>query len=216
MVTARRVDRLERLVAELGDRATAMECDVTDTDRVEAVVAAVIDSLGQIDVLINSAGISYTAPAEDEPIEQFERVLDVNVAGVFRMCQAVGRHMIDRGEGSIVNVASILGLVSGAPMKQASYSASKGAVINLTRDLGAQWARKGVRVNALAPGWFESEMTEQLWADERSQQFIERNTPMGRRGEAHELDAAILFLADPTNTFMTGQVVTVDGGWTAR
>lgn len=216
VVTARRLDRLEELVAGLGERATAMRCDVTRAADVDEVVAAVITEHGRIDSLVNSAGISIPMAAEDEPVEQFEQVMAVNVTGVFRMCQAVGRHMIERGEGAIVNVASVLGMVGGAPMKQASYCASKGAVLNLTRELGAQWARKGVRVNALAPGWFESEMTEGIWTDERSLQFIERNTPMGRGGHPHELDAALLFLCAPNNTYMTGSVLAVDGGWTAR
>jgi NAD(P)-dependent dehydrogenase (short-subunit alcohol dehydrogenase family) len=216
VITARRLDRLEELAAELGDRVTPLRCDVTVADDVEQVVSTVLADHGRIDSLVNSAGISIPMPAEDEPVDQFERVMAVNVTGVFRMCQAVGRHMLERGEGAIVNVASILGQVGAAPMKQASYCASKGAVVNLTRELGAQWARKGVRVNALAPGWFQSEMTEGIWTDERSLQFIERNTPMGRGGEEHELDAAILFLCGPANTYMTGSVLTVDGGWTAR
>ncbi|HET8929342.1 MAG TPA: glucose 1-dehydrogenase, partial [Acidimicrobiales bacterium] len=216
VVAARREDRIQDLAEDLGERAAAVRCDVTVPADVEALVSTAIDRFGRIDVLVNSAGISIPMAAEDEPVEQFERVLGVNVVGTFRTCQAVGRHMLERGRGSIVNVASVLGMVAGAPMRQASYCASKGAVINLTRELGVQWARKGVRVNALAPGWFESEMTEGIWTDERSSDFITRNTPMARRGDAHELDTAFLFLASAGSSYMTGQVLTVDGGWTAR
>ena len=118
--------------------------------------------------------------------------------------------------GSIVNLASVLGMVASTPIKQASYCASKGAVVNLTRELGAQWARKGIRVNALAPGWFPSEMTELMFSDEGANSFMKKNCPMGRAGEVHELDGALLFLASDASSYMTGQILTIDGGWTAR
>ena len=141
----------------------------------------------------------------------------VNLDGLFLLSQQVGLGMIERGHGSIVNIASILGLVGSAPIKQAAYCASKGAVVNLTRELGAQWGRKGVRVNAIAPGWFMSEMTEQdMFGDDSSMEFIRRNAPMGRAGEEHELDGALLFLASNASTYVTGQTIAVDGGWTAR
>lgn len=216
VAAARREDRVADLASELGERATGVRCDVTVDADVEHLANQTWERHGRIDVLVNSAGISVPMAAEDEPVDQFVRVLDVNVVGTFRTCQAVGRRMLEQGRGSIVNIASILGMVAGAPMRQASYCASKGAVINLTRELGAQWARKGVRVNALAPGWFESEMTEGIWGDERSRDFIARNTPMARRGDAHELDTAFLFLAAAGSSYVTGQVLTVDGGWTAR
>ena len=122
-----------------------------------------------------------------------------------------------RAAAAIVNVASILGLVAASPMKDASYCASKGALVNLTRQLGCEWGRKGVRVNALAPGWFPSEMTQaDMFDDEGGAQFVVRNAPMGRPGEPDELDGALLFLAGPASTYVTGQVLAVDGGWTAR
>lgn len=216
VVAARREDRIRALADDLGERAISVRCDVTVDADVQALVSTVIERFGRVDVLVNSAGVSIPMAAEDEPVDQFEHVLGVNVVGTFRTCQAVGRHMLGRGRGSIVNVASVLGMVAGAPMRQASYCASKGAVVNLTRELAVQWARKGVRVNALAPGWFESEMTEDIWTDERSSDFVVRNTPMARRGDAHELDTAFLFLATTGSSYMTGQVLTVDGGWTAR
>jgi NAD(P)-dependent dehydrogenase (short-subunit alcohol dehydrogenase family) len=124
--------------------------------------------------------------------------------------------MLEQGRGSIVNLASIFGLVASAPVAQASYNASKAAVINLTRELAGQWARRGVRVNALAPGFFASEMTAELWADERSMKWIRRNTPLGRPGEPHELDGALLFLASDASSYVTGHALAVDGGWTSR
>jgi NAD(P)-dependent dehydrogenase (short-subunit alcohol dehydrogenase family) len=124
--------------------------------------------------------------------------------------------MIASGGGVIVNVASMLGLVASAPIKQASYCASKGAIVSLTRELATQWARKGVRVNALAPGWFPSEMTAEMFADDSSMAYVQRNCPMARTGEPHELDGALLFLCSDASSYCTGQVLTVDGGWTAR
>jgi len=123
--------------------------------------------------------------------------------------------MIETGSGAIINVASMLGHVGATPVKQANYCASKGAVVNLTRELALQWARRGIRVNALCPGWFPSEMTEDM-NDESSQAFIRQNSPIPRMGEAHELDGALLLLASSAGTFLTGQSLIVDGGWTAR
>jgi NAD(P)-dependent dehydrogenase (short-subunit alcohol dehydrogenase family) len=154
--------------------------------------------------------------AELEPIDDFRHVVDVNLNALFLLSQLSARHMIERGSGCIVNLASVLGLVASTPIKQASYCASKGAVVNLTRELGAQWARKGLRVNALAPGWFPSEMTELMFSDEGAYGFMQKNTPLGRAGELHELDGALLFLASDASSYMTGQTLTVDGGWVAR
>ena len=154
--------------------------------------------------------------ALDEPFEHFEQVVDVNCNAVFRLCQLAAPAMIEAGRGSIVNIASILGLVASSPIHQASYAASKGAVVNLTRELAVQWARKGVRVNALAPGWFPSEMTTTMFTDDASGRYLERNCPMARGGRAHELDGPLLFLAGDGSSYVTGQTLVVDGGWTAR
>ena len=216
VASARRGDRLEALASQLGDRVVPVVADVAVDADCERLVTTALASGEGIDVLVNNAGIGTQAPAEDEPIDDFRRVIDVNLNALFLLSQLVGRQMIARGRGSIVNVASVLGLVASAPIKQASYCASKGAVVNLTRELGAQWARKGVRVNALAPGWFHSEMTAEMFADERSMGFVARDCPMGRPGDAHELDGALLFLASDASSYVTGQVLSVDGGWTAR
>jgi NAD(P)-dependent dehydrogenase (short-subunit alcohol dehydrogenase family) len=180
------------------------------------VVADAIALDGHLDVLVNNAGIGAPVAAEDEPIDGFRQVVDVNLNGLFLLSQLAGRHMIERRSGTIVNLASVLGQVASAPIKQASYCATKGAVVNLTRELAVQWARKGVRVNALAPGWFPSEMTELMFTDEGANQYMQRNCPMARAGEVHELDSALLFLASDASSYMTGQTLTVDGGWVAR
>jgi NAD(P)-dependent dehydrogenase (short-subunit alcohol dehydrogenase family) len=215
IVAARRRDRLDALADELGDRVDAITCDVTNLADCEELVDAAL-AHGPIDVLVNNAGVGEPLPAEAEDVDHFRWVIDVNLNAMFQLTQLVGRHMIERRAGSIVNNASVLGLVASTPIKQASYCASKGAVVNLTRELACQWARKGVRVNALAPGWFPSEMTSQMWDDAATLDFIQRNTPMARGGAEHELDGALLFLASSASSFVTGHTLVVDGGWTAR
>ena len=215
VLAARRLDRLETLAAELPG-SLAIACDVSVDAQLETLVATTIERFGAIDVLVNNAGIGTPMAAEDEPIDHFRRVVDVNLNALFLLSQLVGRQMIEQGHGSIVNIASMLGLVASAPIKQASYTASKGAVVNLTRELGAEWGRKGVRVNAIAPGYFPSDMTSDMWGDDQTMSYIRRNAPMGRGGEAHELDGILLFLAGDASTYVTGQTIAVDGGWTAR
>ena len=216
VAAARRTDRLEALAAELGERVVPVTCDVSLDDDCARLIADAHALQGRIDVLVNNAGISGLVAAEDEPIGDFRNVVDVNLNAVFLLSQLAGRHMIEQRSGSIVNIASVLGLVASTPIKQASYCATKGAVVNLTRELGAQWARKGIRVNALAPGWFRSEMTTLMFEDEGSSTFMKKNCPMGRAGEENELDGALLFLASDASSYMTGQTLTIDGGWTAR
>lgn len=214
-LTARRVDRLQQLAAELPG-ALAVQCDVSQPDQREAMVKQVAEHFGGIDILINNAGIGVTKGIESETLEDFREVLEVNTTAVWHLSKLCGEHMVTKKSGVIVNVASILGLVASTPIKQANYNASKGAVITLTRELGVQWARKGIRVNALCPGWFLTEMTAGMESDEGAQRLIQQNSPMPRMGEEHELDGAILFMASDASSFMTGQCIIVDGGWTAR
>jgi NAD(P)-dependent dehydrogenase (short-subunit alcohol dehydrogenase family) len=217
VVAARRKDRLEKLEAELtagGCQVAAVSCDVSAEGDVDRLVAAAAERFGKLDILINNAGVSNVAPAESEAAEDFRRVLDVNVAGCFLCLKKCGQHMLEAGRGSIVNIASMLGLVGIGRIPQAAYTASKGAVVNMTREAAAQWARRGVRVNAIAPGWFPSEMTGGMFDDERSMNFVRRNTPMGRPGKPEELVGAMLLLASDAGSFITGQTIVVDGGWT--
>jgi NAD(P)-dependent dehydrogenase (short-subunit alcohol dehydrogenase family) len=215
VVAARRAERLEALAEELGDRIVPVATDLADRGARQALVDAAVEAGGgRLDLLVNNAGISWIGPAEEEDLDTFEEVVEVNLTALFHLCQASFGPMVASGGGTIVNVASILGLVGGTPVKQAGYCASKGAVVNLTRELGAQWARKGVRVNAIAPGWFRSEMTAVMWGDDASEAFVERGTPMGREGREHELDGALLFLASDASSYVVGQTLAVDGGWT--
>jgi len=215
VVTARRADRLERLVADLPG-AVAVTADLSSEPDRERLVATVLERFGRIDVLVNNAGVGEKMAVENESVDWFRTAMEVNVTAVWHLAKLAAPSMIERGVGSIVNVASMLGHVGSTPVKQAHYCASKGAVVNLTKELALQWARKGIRVNALCPGWFPSEMTEGMDTDEASQAFIASNSPIPRMGELHELDGALLLLASPASTFLTGQSLIVDGGWTAR
>jgi NAD(P)-dependent dehydrogenase (short-subunit alcohol dehydrogenase family) len=216
VVAARRKDRLDELAGRLDGRVIPVACDVTVDEDCEALIDSAASVTGRVDVLVNNAGVAEVVAAEEEPGDRFRQVIDVNLNSVFVLSQLAARRMIAAGQGSIVNIGSILGLVASAPIKQASYAASKGGVVNLTRELGCQWARKGVRVNCIAPGWFASEMTAGMWDDPASTRFVQSNCPMGRIGDPHELDGALLFLASDASSFVTGSTIPVDGGWTAR
>jgi NAD(P)-dependent dehydrogenase (short-subunit alcohol dehydrogenase family) len=215
VVVARRGDRLAALADQLPG-AVSITADLSNSDDRQRVVSETIDRCGRIDVLVNNAGMSRTGAAETESVDTFRDVMELNVTAVWHLSTLCAPPMRAMGGGSIVNVASMLGHVGSTPIKQANYCASKGAVVNLTRELGLQWARTGVRVNALCPGWFESEMTAGMESDESAQRFIAQNSPIPRMGYEHELDGALLMLATPANSFMTGQSLIVDGGWTAR
>jgi NAD(P)-dependent dehydrogenase (short-subunit alcohol dehydrogenase family) len=205
---------LEALASELDD-ALAVPGDMTRQEDRERLVDAALERYGRIDVLVNNAGVGTPEPAESESPERFADVLDINLTASFAVTQLVGRSMLEAGRGSVVNVASILGIVAAGQIPFASYAASKGGLVALTRELAAQWSRRGVRVNAIAPGWFESEMTAEMFADERSMAWVARKAPMGRPGEPHELDGALLYLVSDASSYVTGQVLAVDGGWTA-
>jgi len=216
VIAARREERLHDLAEQLraqGGECLPVACDVVRQEDVDTLVGRTLDVFGQVDVLVNNAGITILGPAEEEDPATFQQVLDVNLGGVYACCQGFGRAMLARESGSIVNVASVLGLVGSGQIPQAAYVASKSAVVGLTRELAAQWARRGVRVNAIAPGWFGSEMTEEMFADERGTKWMRSRTPMGRAGRDGEFDGAVLFLASDAASFITGQTLAIDGGW---
>jgi NAD(P)-dependent dehydrogenase (short-subunit alcohol dehydrogenase family) len=210
---ARRVDRLEetrRLVEAAGRRALTVQTDVADPDACQALVDAAMRDLGRVDVLVNNAGVGTAVPATHETPEQFRQVIDVNLNGCYWMAQACGRVM--QPGSSIVNISSVLGLTT-AGLPQAAYASSKAALIGLTRDLAQQWTgRKGIRVNALAPGFFASEMTDQY--PDGYLDSMGRRIPAGRKGEGVELAAALVFLASDAGGYVTGQTLAVDGGMT--
>jgi NAD(P)-dependent dehydrogenase (short-subunit alcohol dehydrogenase family) len=211
VISARRVDRLEQTrehVERHGRRCVAVPCDVSSPEDCTRVVQTAVDELGHVDVLVNNAGIGTAVPATRETPEQFEQVIDVNLNGSYWMAQACGRVM--PSGSSIVNIGSVLGSTT-AGLPQAAYAASKAAIIGLTRDLAQQWTgRKGIRVNALAPGFFPSEMTDQY--PEGYLDTMRWRIPAGRTGDPRELTAALLFLASDASSYVTGVLLPVDGG----
>lgn len=214
---ARRMDRL-RSVADVivgaGGEAVAVGCDVTREADADALIAAAVERFGTVDILVNNAGVVSRETGE-ESLESFRRVVEVNLVGAYLCIRAASRVMLAKGRGAIVNTASISGLVGMMGGDLPSYTASKAAVVNMTRDLGALWAARGVRVNALAPGWFPSEMTAAELADPKRVEEISAQTPIGRPGREDELDGALLFLTSDASSYVTGHTLVVDGGWTA-
>lgn len=213
-LTARRADRLEDLAGELPG-SFVIAADVSRAADRERIVSETVEALGPPQILVNNAGIGNKVAVEDEDVETFREAMEVNVTALWHLSKLCAPQMRASGSGRIVNVASMFGIVGSAPVKQAHYCASKGAVINLTRELALQWARKGITVNALCPGWFPSEMTEGM-NDESSLEYLQRNSPIPRMGELRELNGALLLLASDASSFMTGQQLVVDGGWTSR
>lgn len=213
-LAARRADRLpatEEIVRATGARALSVPTDVSRPEDCSALVAAVLEEFGRVDVLVNNAGVGGAVPATRESIEHFRSVLDVNLNGAFWMSQACARVM--EPGASIINIASVLGITT-AGLPQAAYTASKAGLIGLTRDLAQQWTgRKGIRVNAIAPGFFESEMTAE-YDDAYLVRQQEQRIIAGRLGDPEELAAALVFLASAAGGYVTGQTIVVDGGLT--
>jgi NAD(P)-dependent dehydrogenase (short-subunit alcohol dehydrogenase family) len=218
VLCARKAERCEQAAGELerlGVRAIGLRCDVRDPAQIEAVVSRTRDELGGVDVLVNNAGTVWGAAPEDMPLEGWQKVVDVNLTGVFLFAQAVGRVMIERDGGSIVNIASVSGLHGAPPelMNTVVYHATKGGVIAFTRDLAWKWARHGIRVNAIAPGWFPSDMSS--FVLDRHGEELTHRIPLGRFGGAEDLKGAVVFLASPASAYVTGHTLVVDGGQSA-
>lgn len=214
VLAARRAEPIDSLATGLRD-ALPVPCDIRRPDDRAALVTAALDRYGRIDVLVNNAGIAHSGPAEDEDLAVVQDLLDTNTLGLFGLTQLVGRHMLKRGRGSIVNIASPSATTSLDRYGLAGYAASKGAVVALTRELAAQWARRGVRVNALSPSFFPSNTTGWL-TDSDQVAWISGRAPIGRPPRSDELDGPLLFLASDASSYVTGQNLIVDGGWTTR
>lgn len=212
VLAARRAERLAALTAEIPG-ADAVTCDVTDEADRQRLIDGVVDRYGRLDGLINNAGAGASAPALRTATETFASVIDLNLVAPFALSCLAAQRMRDGGGRSIVNIASVMGLRSIGPIPDAAYVASKAGIIGLTRELASQWGRYGIRVNAVAPGFFATEMNSGLGDDpEQFPEFLLSRTPLGRGGHAGELDDAVLFLLGPGSSFVTGTVLSVDGG----
>ena len=211
---ARRADLLAELAEEVPS-ATAVRCDVTSSTDIARLIE-IVHPGGTPLVLVNNAGGATSRPALDLTAASFGESLAVNLTATFAMSAAFARSMIDGAGGSIINVASMYGLVAAAPIPHAAYTAAKAGVVGLTRQLGCEWARHGIRVNAIAPGWFESDLTRDFLRSVKGAEYVRRNAPIGRPGRLDELDGVLLLLASGLSSYITGQTIAVDGGWTAR
>lgn len=216
MICARREKWLKPTLEEFrekGFRVEAKVADVSNPEHVNRLVEATIENFGKIDILVNNAGISWGCMPEDMPLDKWQKVLDVNLTGCFLMAQAVGRHMLEKQKGSIINISSVSGITSSAngPF-YAGYVASKSGLIGLTRELAASWGRRGVRVNAIAPGFFHSRLADKVI--EIYEDTIRKINPIPRVGQEGELKGVAVFLASDASSYITGQTIVVDGGLT--
>ena len=200
---------------ELGVAASFFHTDVRDSGSVDAMVENVVETFGQVDILVNNAGIAVNTPAEDTSDDEWLNVMNINLNGVFWCCRAVGRHMLGRQQGTIVNIASMSGVISNTPQPQAHYNASKAGVILLTKSLAGEWAERGVRVNAVSPGYIGTEMTQCGMENAEWHKTWLEMTPMNRVGDPVEVANAVWYLASDASSFATGTNLIVDGGYTS-
>lgn len=217
-IAARREDRLKDVAKEieaLGRKALILVMDVTKEEEIAAGFAKIKKEWQKLDILVNNAGTSAMAPAEEMSLEDWQKVIDVNLTGVFLVAKHAGALMKENQFGRVINIASMYGLVANSAFNVANYHAAKGAVVNLTRALAAEWAKYNITVNAIGPGFFESEMTDDFISTDDFKQYVAISCPMKRVGKAGELDTTVLFLADKASSYITGQTIPVDGGWTA-
>jgi len=214
-VVQRRVEVAEQTAEEirkLGRDSFAMKVDVSKAEDVKNMVAAAKDRFGKIDILINNAGISHHVPAEDMAEEDWDRMIDINLKGVFLGSQMVGHEMVKQRKGSIINIASMSGFIVNRPQPQAHYNTAKAGIVMLTKNLAMEWAKFNIRVNAIAPGYMKTPMLKRV-PDKIAEEWLSLS-PMGRFGEPYEIKGLALFLASKASTFMTGTTVVIDGGYT--
>ncbi|MBO4447843.1 MAG: SDR family oxidoreductase [Bacteroidales bacterium] len=218
VLLARRMNLLEEnakaIEAEFGVKVLPFACDITDTEKVKAAVAATMERFGRVDILVNNAGTGAVANAEDITDEQFKHEMDIDLFGTFICAREFGKEMIRAGFGRIINIASMYGLVGNMIVGSSPYHAAKGGVVNLTRALAAEWGKHGITVNSICPGYFYTDLTTATLDSDYFQAIAKRSIPMERYGKEGELDTCALFLASPASTYVNGQNIAVDGGYT--
>ena len=208
-----KVDDAVTLLEDDGHKVFASAFDVTNAAEVRAAIEMIEEEIDALDILVNNAGMQYRAPLEDFPIEKWQQLLETNISSAFYAGQAAARHMIARGRGKIINIASVQSELARPSI--APYTATKGAIRNLTRGMATDWARHGLQVNAIAPGYFKTPLNQALVDDPEFTAWLEKRTPAGRWGNVEELVGAAVFLSSDASTFVNGQVLHVDGGMTA-
>lgn len=218
VLLARRMNLLEEnakaITEEYGVEVLPFACDITDTERVKAAVAATLERFGRVDILVNNAGTGAVAPAEEITDEQFRHEMNIDLFGTFICAREFGKEMIKAQYGRIINIASMYGLVGNLIVGSAPYHAAKGGVVNFTRALAAEWGKYGITVNSICPGYFYTDLTTETLDSDFFQDIAKRSIPMARYGRSGELDSCALFLASPASTYVTGQNIAVDGGYT--
>ncbi|MDO4756953.1 MAG: SDR family oxidoreductase [Parabacteroides sp.] len=218
VLLARRINLLEEnakaISEEFGVEVLPFACDITDTEKVKAAVKATMERFGRVDILVNNAGTGAVANAEDITDEQFKKEMDIDLFGTFVCAREYGKEMIKAGYGRIINIASMYGLVGNMIVGSSPYHAAKGGVVNLTRALAAEWGKHGITVNCICPGYFYTDLTTETLDSEYFQAIAKRSIPLERYGRSGELDTCAIFLASPNSTYVNGQNIAVDGGYT--
>jgi NAD(P)-dependent dehydrogenase (short-subunit alcohol dehydrogenase family) len=218
VLCSRKLQNCEEVAHEIekvGVKALALRCDIAKKDEIEQVVRETVKHFGRVDILVNNAGRTWGSPVEDYPLEQWNKVIEVNLTGTFLCAQAAGKEMIKQKSGKIINLSSYGGLMGSDPeyMDAIAYNATKGAIVTFTKDLAVKWAKYNIRVNAIAPGWFETQMTK--WStEERGAKILDRLL-IKRFGGEEDLKGMVVFLASKASDYITGQILCVDGGLTA-
>lgn len=216
-ITARRLDKLNQVADDLGNtsgKVRVFQCDVSSETQVKSLISDTSRTFGRVDIIVNNAGVAALSPATEMPLDEWNKVVSINLTGTFLCARETAKQMIKQRAGKIINIASIYGAV-GDVFPASPYYATKGAVVNLTRDLAVEWAPFNINVNAIAPGFFPSEMTEGIFRDPHYLEYINKQTPLGRTGNPDDLKGAVVYLASPASDYVTGQTIFVDGGWTA-
>ena len=204
-----------QIASEFGVKALGISCDITDTSAVEAAVDTILKEMGRLDIVINNAGTGAVAPAEDITDDQFDNELNIDLFGSFRVARSAAKKaMIPAGYGRIINIASMYGLVGNKIGPASPYHAAKGGLVNLTRALAAEWGSKGITVNSICPGYFETPLTKETLDSPTFQEYAHTMIPMERYGKEGELDSAAVFLASPASSYINGVILPVDGGYT--